>query len=122
MQLRALDNFTASIPSFKGETPIPAVTILTQTPSAESAGDSLKGHSAKSSMTQAGKRKVVATLPPPKKTQKVMGKKASGVKINDPAHKSSPSLTPPRRTCVGLPCTDPTGTFEFIFLSIIHLC
>jgi hypothetical protein len=88
--LQALDNFIAPIPGFEGEMPILAVPILARTPSAESVITTSKGPSARSLKTQAGKRKVASTLPPPKKIRKVIRKKVTGVKINDHANSSKP--------------------------------
>jgi hypothetical protein len=88
--LQALDNFIAPIPGFEGEMPILAVPILARTPSAESVITTSKGPSAGSLKTQAVKRKVASTLPPPKKIRKVIRKKVTGVKINDHANSSKP--------------------------------
>jgi hypothetical protein len=98
MQFQALDSFISTIPSFEGDSPIPAIPISVRTPSAKSVGDSLTGPSAGPSKTQASKRKEVATPPPLKKPQMVMSKKALGIKNNDPAPKSSPTPTPPKCT------------------------
>jgi hypothetical protein len=94
----ALDNFIAPIPSYEGESPILAVPVSAWTSSGESASDSLKGQNAGSSGTRADKRKVAATLPPSKKKQRVVSKKALGVMINDLAPQTSPAPTPPRCT------------------------
>jgi hypothetical protein len=72
------------------------VHISAQTPSDESITSLSKGPTAGSSKTQANKRKATSTPPPPWKTQKVMSKKATGIKINDPALRRSPTLTPNR--------------------------
>jgi hypothetical protein len=81
------------IPGVEVETPIPVAPISARTPYTES-----KGPNARSSRTQAGKGKVAATPPASKKERKVMSKKPSRVKINDPAPNPSPALTPPSRT------------------------
>jgi hypothetical protein len=55
MQLQSLDRFISLISIFEGDSPIPAVLISARTTSFESAEDSLKGHSARSSRTWAPK-------------------------------------------------------------------
>jgi hypothetical protein len=98
MFFQALDNFTTPIPGFEGDIPIPAILISARTPSIESAHNSSAGPSAGSSRTRAGKRKAKVTSPPPKTSQKVVNKKASGVKINDLAPNPSPAPTPLKTT------------------------
>jgi hypothetical protein len=89
------------MPDFEGKTLILAIPVLTQTPSAESASASSKGHNAGSSRTWAGKHKVTATPPASKKARKVMSKKSLGIKINDSAPNPSPAPTPPSHTWGG---------------------
>jgi hypothetical protein len=96
IQMRVLDNFISPIPDFEGDILILAIPILAWTPSAELANDASVGPSARSLRTQAGKRKAAATLPPPKKAKKVMGKRSGGIKIIDPSPKASVTWTPPK--------------------------
>jgi hypothetical protein len=92
--VQALDSFASTILGFKGDNSILAIPILLRAPNTNSADDSLASPSARSSRTQASKRKVAAALPPPKKLKKVVGKKTRGVKINDPMPKPSSTPTP----------------------------
>jgi hypothetical protein len=50
-KLQALNSFISHIPGFEGDTPIPVVPILAQTPSVELDDDSSRGPSARSSRT-----------------------------------------------------------------------
>jgi hypothetical protein len=93
--MQALDSFISPIPGFEGDISIPAIPISTRSPSGEPTNDSSVGASARASKTQTGKRKEAANATPQKKTKKTVGKSSSGIKINEPAPKASPALTPP---------------------------
>jgi hypothetical protein len=87
------------VPGFESELPIPTIPISVRTPSANSADASSGGSNVDASKTRADKRKVkVVTASPPSKARKVVGKKAVGLKINEPAPKMPSTLTPPNRT------------------------
>jgi hypothetical protein len=94
--VHALDSFASTILGFKHDEQILAIPISAQTPSAKSTDVSSAGPSVGSIQARAGKRKAVATPPPPKNLQKIMNKKASGLKINDPTPKPSSTPTPPK--------------------------
>jgi hypothetical protein len=94
VQFQVLDSFFSTIPNFKTDSD----SILTRTWSAESADESLAGHDAESSRTQAGKHKAADTPQKKKKPWKEVQNRASGIKINDPASSPSPAPTPPKST------------------------
>jgi hypothetical protein len=96
MMMQDLDYFAPTIPGFNGGDPVPAIPILAQVPSAELVDNSSAGPSARTSRTQVDKHKVAATPPSPNKAKKVMRKKTSGIKINDPTPKPSSTPTPPK--------------------------
>jgi hypothetical protein len=93
--MQALDSFISPIPGFKGDIPILAIPISIWSPSGQAASDPSAGASAGASKTLTGKRKSGPNLTPQKKTKMAMGKSFGGIKINEPAHKASPALTPP---------------------------
>jgi hypothetical protein len=68
--MQGLDSFISPIPGFEGDIPIPAIPVLTQSPSSESASDLSAGASAGSSKTQTDKQKVAAYLTPQKKPKR----------------------------------------------------
>jgi hypothetical protein len=91
-----MDNFISTIHGFEGDSPIPAIPISARILSAELAIDSSMGPSARSSRTRADKRNTAVTPPPSENPQKVVSRKLSGIKINDPTPNPAPALTPPK--------------------------
>jgi hypothetical protein len=92
--MQTLDSFISPILGFEGDIPILAIPVLTRSPSGESAIDPLAGASARALKTLTGKWKAAAYPIPQKKTRKATGKSSSAIKINEPAPKASPALTP----------------------------
>jgi hypothetical protein len=80
---------------FQGDIPTPTIPVSAWSPSGESASDPSTRASAEASKTQSLKCKAAVNLTPQKKAKKVTGKSTSGIKINEPAPKASPALTPP---------------------------
>jgi hypothetical protein len=90
-----MDSFISPILGFEGDIPILAMPISTRSPSGEPSNEPSARASGGASKTWTGKRKAAANLTPQKKTKKATGKSSSGIKINEPAPKASPALTPP---------------------------
>jgi hypothetical protein len=82
-------------PVFEGEheTPILAIPVSTRAPSADSTGTMLGSFEAGFLKRRIGKRKVSSTPAPPAKAKKVVGKKATCIKINKlgPQMQSAPT-------------------------------
>jgi hypothetical protein len=93
--MQALDSFISPIPRFEGDIPIPAFPVSARSPSGELASDSSAGASVGALKTRAWKRKTTINLTPQKKAKKTTGNSTNGIKINEPAPKASPVLTPP---------------------------
>jgi hypothetical protein len=62
--------------------------------------------------TQTSKWKVVANPTPLKKARNAAGKSSNGIKINEPAVKASPALTPP----LGFSTKDPNLLIKKVYL------
>jgi hypothetical protein len=93
--MQALGRFISPILGFEQHILISTIPISTQSPSGEPANDPSARASARTSKTQTGKWKAAANLTPQKKARKATEKSSSGIKINEPAPKASPALTPP---------------------------
>jgi hypothetical protein len=92
--MQTLDSFISPIPRFEGDISILAIPVSTRSPSDESINDPSAGASAGALKTQTSKWKLSANPPPQKKTKKAAGKSSSGIKINEPVPKASPTSTP----------------------------
>jgi hypothetical protein len=92
--MQDLDSFISPIPGFEGDIQIPAIPASACDPGAESSqGPSIRS-GAKSSWTQASKRKAPVDPSYQKKAKKAPGKPPGRIKISDSKPKA-PALTPP---------------------------
>jgi hypothetical protein len=96
--LQALDNLIVHIPGFGNESMIQVVPISARALSADSAGTSTGEDSVEPPLTRASKHKAAAMPTPSRKARKAVGKRAIGIKINEPTPKTPSAQTPPSHT------------------------
>jgi hypothetical protein len=83
---------------FEGEDPILVILVSARALSTNLVGVALGRSGAGSSKMRANKHKVMTAQAPPPKARKVVSKKATCIKINEPAPWMHSALTPPGNT------------------------